>query len=746
MGVRAERDAFRTNFHSAVLLFMATINIHGQENIIAPAFYMPNRLSVQACKSLHYLLQGRLCYITDPLFPTQPDVEQYIVSKGINIEHFDFRNGTPQAAKARIRSVLQDGKSVIFLPGKLSKIRGCLTDVPKLFLEYVQEMRLPVSPLFLGYYGTTKDNLYRDVSEAGCREELHVMPGIPVGMHMGEKLYSAWMEKGMEVFSRQEYLNGSLTDHLVRALSKHGQVEMIDGMTGKKLPYYKMLGVAMSAAVRLRGLNEARIGIILPPGPVGSIMLLACMLAKITPVMINYATTRRAFESTVEQAELKTFITARQFMEKLPNFSWPPREQLILVEDFLRSIPKVKLISNVLMARIAPASLLCKLHHTEDRRGEDEAVMLFTAGSTGEPKGVALTHRMILANVAQSCCRLSLDREKILGSLPLFHSFGLTIALILPLLKGRPICTYPNPTDARTLCQLIEKHKLTMLCATPTFARAMLRRAEAYTFASVRYFIVGAERLHADLEKEFITRCGVQLLEGYGLTEAAPVCSVNLPDEPVVPGSAFMMPGALSRSIGTLLPGIALRITDAEDDERQLPITERGMIWLKGPNIFRGYVKQPELNASVFKDGWFKSGDIGQMDLNGFITLGGRLSRFSKIGGEMVPHEGVEAAVTRILGLGTDDTIRIAVTGVLDEQKGEVLVLLSSLPDHAEPSVQREVLSRLRTELSAMGYPNLWAPRFLIPVDSIPLLASGKQDLHLCRKIAYEYLEIDSEA
>ena len=164
------------------------------------------------------------------------------------------------------------------------------------------------------------------------------------------------------------------------------------------------------------------------------------------------------------------------------------------------------------------------------------------------------------------------------------------------------------------------------------------------------------------------------------------------------------------------------------------------MIWFKGPNIFRGYVNKPEYNKSIFKDGWFKSGDIGRMDLNGFITLDGRLSRISKIGGEMVPHEGVESAITEILKLNGEDGIKIAITGILDEQKGETLVLLSSIPEHADPIMEREVLSMLHTELAKRGLPNLWAPRYLVAVPSIPVLASGKQDLQGCRQLANEAL------
>ena len=701
---------------------------------------MPNRLSVQACKTLHYLLQGRLCYLVDNEFPPAPEIAEFIHSKNIAIQQFDFRETSSRAIRELIMESISEGRSVVFLPGRVAKVRGALTDVPSVFLQHVGELHVEIVPLFLGYYGDTIDTLYRDEPELGCREEFYILPRVVAGAHADGQVLAAWMEKGESIFSAQPFLNTSLTSHLVRSLRRNASEEIIDGMTGKSLPYYKILGVAMAVAKRLRKRGEKRIGIILPPGPGGTIALIACMLAGITPVMINYATSRASFESTVRQAELSSFITARQFMAKLPSFSWPEAEQLILVEDLLKSLPKVCLLGNVLLARFAPAGLLCKMFRTAAHGGEEEAVMLFTAGSTGEPKGVALTHRMILANVTQSCCRLSLDQERILGSLPLFHSFGLTIALMLPLLKGRPICTYPNPTDARTLCELIEKYRLTMLCATPTFARAMLRRAEPYTFASVRYFIVGAERLQPELEKAFLTRCGVQLLEGYGLTEAAPVCSVNLPDAARVPGSAFFIPGTVSRSIGCPLPGIAIRITDVDNDNRILPASERGMIWLKGANIFRGYVNKPEFNTTIFRDGWYKTGDIGHMDLNGFVTLAGRLSRFSKIGGEMVPHEALELVLSEILQLSADEEVKIAITGVMDAQKGESLVLLSALPEHQDPAREREILSQLRAELAQRELPNLWAPRYLIPVEYIPILPSGKQDLSSCKAIAEEAL------
>ena len=719
---------------------MSTLNVHGQENLVTPGFYMPNRLSIQAGKALHKLLDGKVCYLVDSTFPPAPEIMDYLRTKDISIEYFDFRHTTSRAVREQILAHMNQGKSVVFLPGQVAKTRGALADVPSPFLKHVGSLHIAPVPVFLGYYGDTLTTLYRERESEDCREEFHILPKLAAGPQTGVRLLAAWLQKGEEIFSAAPLLKESLTTHLVRSLREHATVEHIDGMTGAKLQNFKMLGVAMTVAKMLRKRDDKRIGIILPPGSGGYIAMLSCLLAGITPVMINYATSRSAFESTVRQAELKTFISARKFKDKLPTFPWPAEEQMIMADELIGTLPKMSLISNVAMARVLPPAVICKMFDTDAHSEHDEGVLLFTSGSSGEPKGVSLSHRMLLANVAQCACRIPLENERFLGSLPIFHSFGLTVTMLLPLLCGYPICSYPNPTEARTLCELCKKHQLTLICATPTFARAMLRRAEEDTFRACRYFIVGAEKLQPDLEKEFLNRCGVQLLEGYGLTEASPVCSVNMPDAELVPGSAFFVPGSVRRSIGALLPGIAVRITDVDDDSKELPLTERGMIWFRGGNVFAGYVGKPELNDSIFKDGWFKSGDIGQLDLNGFVTLGGRLSRFSKIGGEMVPHEGIELAFAEILGLNPEEGVQIAVTGVSDEQKGEALVLLSALPAHQRSSQEKEILSHLRAELAKREYPNLWSPKYLVPVEAIPVLATGKLDLRGCRLLAEEAL------
>ena len=725
---------------------MASIHVTGQENLVHPGFYMPNRLSINAGKALHKLLGGQVSYLVDPTYPPAPEIMDFLKRKGGCIVHFDFRKTTSRAVREQILQEMEKGRSVVFLPGHAATVRGCLADVPSPFLSTVGSLHISPIPLFLGYYGDELANLYRnDPDEGKYREEFSILPQLEPGPQTGERLLSAWLQKGEELFSAHPLLQGSLTTALVKAMKAHPKAQIIDGMTHTSLPYFKVLGVAMTVSRWLsdRFPGAARLGVILPPGPGCTIAVLACLLAGITPVMINYASTKAAFESAVEQSGITHFVTAAKFKEKLPGFCWPEDEKLVFVEDLLKNLSKATVVKNVLLAKVTPASLLCRMYNTDAHCGNDEAVLLFTSGSSGVPKGVALTHRMVLANAAQCLNRIVLQKEeRFLASLPVFHSFGLTVTNVLPLIGGYDICCFPSPTEARSLCDLVKRYKLTLVCATPTFARAMLRRADEHTFRSVRNFIVGAEKLQPALEQEFLNRCGVTLLEGYGLTEAAPVCSVNIPDAPLLPDSAFFVPGLVKRSIGAPLPGIAVRITDLDDDTRELPLTEQGMIWFKGANIFGGYIGKPEMNKEIFKDGWFKSGDIGQLDLNGFIKLGGRLSRFSKVGGEMVPHEGVEQAITAALKLDVDtDGVQIAVTGVTDEQKGEALVLLSALPQHQHSSSENAILAEIRAALMAANIPTLWAPKYVVPVESIPVLPTGKLDLRGIKLLAEEVLD-----
>ncbi len=727
---------------------MPQLTVNGTGNIVTPGFYIPNRLSPEALRELHALLGGKVCYLSDRSCPPSASLRQVLGQLSAEEEQFEMRRSTPLQVREQVQRKLRDGKSVLYVPGEVARIRGTVADLPAPYLISLGNMHISPIPVFLGHYGNTMDTLIGDRAEqAGGRQKLDILPKLAPGPQAGARLLAAWLNCSAEQFGELPFLQGSMTTQLLRAMHANPKVEVIDGMTGAAQPNERLLGVAMAYARRLRKLGEPRIGVILPPGPGAVIATMACMLAGCTPVMINYAASRESFESARGQAGLNRFISARAFQAKLPSFSWPAEGDMLFLEDELKALGKLNIIAHVLMARTLPAGALCRMYSTNARHGDDEAVMLFTSGSAGEPKGVALSHRMLLTNMAQSVCRITFTEERFLGSLPIFHSFGLTITMMLPLLTGYTLCTYPNPTDARRLTELVKKYRLTMLCATPTFARAMLRRADDDTFSSVRHFILGAEKLPRDLAEEFRARTGVSLLEGYGLTEAAPVCATNLPDAPRLEHTPFYVPASVEGSVGAPLPGIAVRITDVDDDTRELPITEMGMLWFKGPNFFKGYVGRPELNPNLFKDGWFRSGDLGRMDLNGFIFLGGRLSRFSKIGGEMVPHEAVEQATAAALDISAneDGGLTLCVTGVPDAQKGEALALLTSRAEHETEAGRSEAQERIRAAFVERSIPNLWVPRHIIPVEQIPVLPTGKLDIRRCKLLACEALGLDAE-
>jgi acyl-[acyl-carrier-protein]-phospholipid O-acyltransferase/long-chain-fatty-acid--[acyl-carrier-protein] ligase len=382
-----------------------------------------------------------------------------------------------------------------------------------------------------------------------------------------------------------------------------------------------------------------------------------------------------------------------------------------------------------IIALLVPARLLLRLLEVPKKGGHAEAVLLFTSGTTGEPKGVVVSHRNVVGNVTQF--RMLLDAKKtdaILASLPFFHTFGSTVTLWYPLIEGVRIVTFPNPLEAAKCAALIEQYKLTFLLATPTFLRLYLRKAEREQLRTLRLIIAGAEKLPLDLASHFEERFHKKVFEGYGLTETAPVVSVNLPDEEPKRPAEHVQASSRLGSVGRLAPGMAAEIREPET-ERKLSFFETGMLWLRGPNIFEGYLHDAKRTAEVLRDGWLKTGDIGRFDEDGFLYIEGRLSRFSKIGGEMVPHEAIEQKIIELLELSGRDERPLAIVGVQDEAKGEALVLLSAVDIDT---------SELRKKLQEAGVPNLWIPKHVQRVEAIPVLASGKLDLKKCQECAAE--------
>jgi len=647
--------------------------------------------------------------------------------KAIPIDSHHAKGGI-EAAVRRIRA----GELVCLFPeGELSR-SGILLKLHRGFEVIAHAAQCPVVPVWL-------DQLWGSIfSFEGNRffKKLPKRLPYPVSVSFGEALpavratLAAVRERllflGEEAFQRRPLLKHHLGLVCLRGL-KHRQFDTLvcDGADNACLSRGTLLAAAIALSRLLsRECPAKRVAVLLPPGRAAVVANLAIMLARKVPVNMNFTAGRAAQVAAERIAGLETIVAAAPVLKKFPDFPLPPR--VLRLDEIFPALKSQTMLWRIIVA-VTPWRLLAALLRIPREGDHEEAVVLFTSGAAGEPKGVVLSHRNILGNVAQFGQMLNLTRrDAVLACLPFFHSFGCTVTLWYPMIEGVRMVTYPSPLDVEKNAELIAKHRITLLLSTPTFLRAYLRRAAPAQLRSVELLVTGAEKLPRDLAVAFQERFGIPVLEGYGLTETAPVASVNLPEPPPSGPDSKVQPSSRLGSVGKLAPGIAAQIRDPETG-RPLSLHEPGMLWLRGPNIFEGYLGDPRRTAEVLVDGWFRTGDLGRFDEDGFLYIEGRVSRFSKIGGEMVPHGLLEMKIRDVLGWSMDREQTVCVTGVPNLAKGEALVILTT---HALD------LTSLRLKLLAEGIPPLWIPKIIRQVDHIPILGSGKLDLTACRELA----------
>lgn len=701
------------------------LELHGESHLpSAGILIIANRLAFQDLLHLEKLLSGRkLVFLTDRNLDYDPLLQAHLEKEDTHAVEFSTDETSKAAFKKELHQYLAEGSVVVFIPGVVYSRSGQNLTIPAETLRFLTSAGAPILPLFVEHPEETalsvenRHEIERIVLSFGepLQREAATLANFTENLLIAAEI----------AYAARPILQSNLAWEILRGLKKNGRsAEIIDGFDGSRLRFDKLLaaGIALSKVIR-KETQKRRVGIILPPGKGGILSNLAVLLAGKVPVNLNFTAGEKVIASCIAQADIDKFITADAFVRKLTSFNWPPSRELILLDRVLPGLkPRIGVWLG--LSKLLPASLLASLLNLSKKGGSQEAVLLFTSGSSGEPKGVVLSHRNLLANVNQFGSRVDLRAsDKILGCLPLFHSFGCTVTMWYPMIEGVSVVTYPSPLEVAKLAQLIEEYSVSLLLATPTFLRGYLRKATKEQLACLKLVVTGAEKLPKKVAESFEERFGKPVLEGYGLTETSPVTNANLPAA-VRPDGARgpILPNHRPGSVGQFIPGIAVRITDPETNE-PLSVNSSGMIWLRGSNIFEGYLNQAEKTASVMKNGWFMTGDLGRLDEDGFLFIEGRLSRFSKIGGEMVPHETVEDLINKALG-HADDERRIAIVGVPDEAKGEALILLSSNPDID--------LHDLRTKLVAEGVPALWIPKKIIDVAEIPILASGKLDIKGC--------------
>lgn len=475
--------------------------------------------------------------------------------------------------------------------------------------------------------------------------------------------------------------------------------------------YGKLLISSLALANRMKPYtgNQKNIGIFMPTALGNVITNLAVTLSGKTSVNLNWTASTEAQRIAVTQARIKYVITSRRFIQKTEQPDLPVR--WLYLEDLLKNLGHIERIRAVYSALFSSPKHLTGGHEPQP---SDTATIIFSSGTTGTPKGVVLSHSNILSNVEATQSVQQFGKgDSMCALLPLFHAFGYLGLFWWPLISGIRVAYHPNPLQTGRIIRLIKEEQLSILLATPTFLQSYMRKASPEDFKTLKTVITGGEKLRPELADAFKEQYGIEPLEGYGCTELSPVAALGIKN------------CVSSGSPGQPLPGVAVRFINPDSGE-SLPEGKEGLMLVKGPNVMQGYLNEPEKTAKVLQDGWYNTGDMARMDKSGYIYITGRLSRFSKIAGEMVPHGAVEDALQQ--ASGTEEPC-VAVVSMADKTKGEQLAVCYT---HLAGDVD-SLISKLRK----LDIPNLWIPRSanFFPIPELPILGTGKLDLRAIQKM-----------
>ena len=494
--------------------------------------------------------------------------------------------------------------------------------------------------------------------------------------------------------------HGDVLTEIASKARERPSTVVLEDVTGQRLKHRMVMVGAEVLGGQFRRLLDPtldRVGVLLPNVNGTPITLLALWRIGQIPAVLNYSSGVLLMLTCAELAGLRQIITSRLFLAKA-KLDVSPMEaagiEFIYLEDIRKNISGLSKLSVLLRHRLALGQ--SQFNIPRDRT----AVILFTSGSEGVPKGVELTHRNILANLRQLFAAVDvMDTDSVFNCLPMFHSFGLVVGTLMPLCRG--ICTtvFPSPLLYRQVPTAVYNSNATLFLSTNTFLNGYARKAHAYDFCNVRYLLAGAEKVQQSTADIWARRFGVRITEAYGVTECAPAISVNTKAD-----NRF-------GSVGRLLPGLEYRLEPVDG------VADAGRLFVRGPNVMKGYLN-PDANAAFQElNGWYDTGDIIHVDADGYFWVRGRAKRFAKVSGEMVSLTAVEDALAGAFPQH-GEACEVAVVAMPDAEKGEKLVAVTNQPDL--------LLTEVRDAITAVGMTNLCAPRDLMVVDELPKLGTGK--------------------
>jgi len=624
------------------------------------------------------------------------------------------------------RAALEKGELVcIFAEGGITR-NGHILPFRKGLEKITEGLSIPIIPVNL-------DNAWGSIFSYDKGKFFFKRPKVfpyPVTVTFGKPLSpttpkdvvrQAVKELEVESFSMRKTVNDVLPRRFIKsAKSAFWKLAMADSL-GNEMRYGKVLLSSIILARKFKQLlnGEEMVGVLMPTTVGGALANLGISLTGKVSVNLNYTAGEEAYDSAITQCNINKVITSSQFLEKLGK---EKADNMIFLEDIKSTVTGTDKLVALLMA-LLPSRLLFESLSDKDVQPKSLATVQFSSGSTAKPKGVMLSHKNILSNIEGIGQIIPLQKDdRIMGVLPFFHSFGYTVLLWFALIKRMPVIYHPNPLESKTVGKMVLKYQATFIVGTSTFFQNYARSIDAEDFKSLVYVVAGAEKLRPSVEEEFKQKFGLEIFEGYGCTELSPVVSVNLPD--VVSSEGWVQVGSKTGTVGTALPGVATKVVDPETME-DLPLGEPGMLLVKSVGSMIGYLNEPEMTRDAFLDSWYITGDIAKMDDGGFLTIVDRLSRFSKIAGEMVPHLAIEDKVNEILG-GVHSTV----ISLSSNRRGESLVVLFEHDSITE--------KQLWEELKLSGLPKLWLPKpdAVFKITEIPVLANGKVNLRAAKDIA----------
>jgi len=692
------------DFVSMMFRILFRVELHGVENLHNAG---PNPIIALNHVSFLDAALAMSLLPTDPVFAIDSAMAQHWwVKPFLRFTRAMPLDPTKPMATRTLINAVKAGEPLIIFPegritvtGSLMKIydgAGLIADKTDAFVVPVRLEGLEYTPFTRLHKGQVRRRWFPKVTVTVLEPvKLTVDPALK-GKHRRLAAGAALYEIMSNLVYRTTSIERTVFEALVEAADIHGmnRVAVEDPVAGT-LTYRKLLiGARVLGEKLMPYAPEGKpIGVMLPNANGAAVTLFAVMLAGRVPAMINFSAGLANVLAACKAAQVDTILTSRAFIEKARLDALIAGVQkavkVVYLDDIRPSIGTMDKLRGFWNCRKA----LVK------RQPGDWAAVLFTSGSEGTPKGVVLSHRNMLANAAQAAARIDFGRQdKVFNVLPVFHSFGLTVGLILPLVSGVRVYLYPSPLHYRIVPELIYGVNATILFGTDTFLAGYARSAHAYDFRSLRYILAGAEPVKETTRRVYLEKFGLRILEGYGVTETAPALALNTP--------MFNKFG----TVGRLLPGMQARLEKVEGVE------EGGRLFVRGPNVMLGYLRVE--NPGVLdppKDGWHDTGDIVTIDAQGFVAIKGRAKRFAKIAGEMVSFAAVEALASELW-----PDVPSAVTAVPDARKGERLVLVTQKKDATRSEFQ--IFAR------AHGATELMMPSEVVFMEKLPLLGSGKTD------------------